>query len=448
MTASTTSFWQTQAGPCPANPALANELDVDVAIIGGGFTGLSTAYHLKECEPSLKVAVLESEIVAHGASGRNAGFVMTLFGVDLGYTKMIYGAERTKQAHHYMERAVDLVGEIVHQHDIACDYELTGFLRVATTPAYERRVKGEIELATRLGLTGIEWLDKTALDGEVRSPTYLGARWERRCALVNPLKLARGLKRVVEELGVQIFEHTPMVELRRGSGGVLVKTPAGQLRAQKVVLATNAYSVLIPKLGRKQIPVFTHIVVTEPLTPAQLEQIGWQHRQGIEDARNFVHYYRLTPDRRLLMGGNLVTVGYGKKMTLDDSPRAFAQLERDITEIFPCLAGHPIAARWGGPASVTLDLAPVIGHLGDERIVYSLGCLGHGVSLTHLNGKTIAEILLERKTELTDMFFVDRKVVSWPPEPLRFLVGRTIVGLARLEDWWHETGAVRAPAGD
>jgi glycine/D-amino acid oxidase-like deaminating enzyme len=442
----TTSFWVADAPRVPAAAALAGPLDLDVAIVGGGFTGLATAHFLRRLDPTLRVGVLEARVVGAGASGRSGGFVMTQFGVSLGYTARLYGADEARAAHRYLERAVDLVGELCATHGIDCDFERRGFLRVATTPGHVARLRREIDLAARLGLTGIEWRDRAALAAEVRSPTYLGAWWEPRGALVNPLKLARGMRRVVEGQGVRIFEHTPVLALEREPGAVVLRTPGGVVRADKVVLATNAYSHLIPAVGRLQMPFFSHALVTEPLTVAQRLAVGWRRRQGIEDARNLVHYYRLTPDDRLLMGGDEVSVGFGADMARDFNQRAFARLERAIGVIFPALAGIGIAARWGGPCSVTLDLAPAIGHAGDERVLYSLGCLGHGVALTHINGETLADLVLGRQTERTEMFFVNRRVVAWPTEPLRFFLARTVLGLAGLEDRWHERGRPRAPA--
>jgi len=434
------SFWLQQDRTYRPSPPLYGRLEADVAILGGGFTGLSTAYHLRQLDPSLRIAILEGNVVGFGASGRNGGFAMTLFGISLAYTRRLHGIDKTRQAHRYMERAVERVGELVQELRIDCDYERPGFLRVATTPAYVRRVQKEVAIAHAIGATGIEWIDKAALAAEVRSPTYLGAWFEPRCALVNPAKLARGMKRVVTATAVQVYEGTPVTEIARENGGVFLRTPAGEVHAEKLVLATNSYSHLLPLLRRKETPFFTYVVVTEPLTPAQLAEIGWQHRQGIEDGRNLVHYYRLTPDNRLLMGGNIAAVTYGDNMAADYNQKAFAALERDIAEIFPGLAGHPIAARWGGPASVSADLVPAIGHIGDERVVFSLGCMGHGVALTHLNGQTIADLLLGRKSELTEMFFVDRKIHSWPPEPLRFATTNAMLGFARAQDWWCEHG--------
>lgn len=426
------SFWHGTAAYEPG-PALAGEVSVDVAVVGGGFTGLSAALHLREAE-ALDVAVLESEVVGFGASGRNAGFAMTLFGLTLSFTKWRFGKERAAEAHHYMERAVDYVGELVARHGIDCEYERTGFLRVATSPAYAERIQHELALAEALGLKDIEWLAAEALAERVGSPLYLGAWWEPRCALVNPAKLAWGLKRAAEGAGVRVHEQTPVVDIIRRGDAIVLRTPEGSVKAKKLVLATNAYSIDVPGLTRKQVPVFTHIVLTEPLAPERLAPIGWRGREGIEDARNLVHYYRLTKENRLLMGGGDVTLGYGKDLDRDASAPTFAELEAHAQAVFPSLAGVTFTHRWGGPVSVPIDMTPAMGFLGDERVVYSLGCVGHGVSMTHLNGRTIADLVLGRETDLTEVFFVNRRTLPWPPEPFRLMASKAILGYMRRED--------------
>jgi glycine/D-amino acid oxidase-like deaminating enzyme len=180
--------------------------------------------------------------------------------------------------------------------------------------------------------------------------------------------------------------------------------------------------------------VWTHIVLTEPLSEKQFSEIGWQNRQGIEDARNLVHYYRLTADNRLLMGGRDVSLASGSNMDNDHNPEVFADLKNDVRQLFPVLNKVGFTHEWGGPVSVPLDMAPALGYAGDKQLVYSLGCVGHGVSMTHLNGCTIADLVLEKKTDLTDVFFVNRRTIPWPPEPLRALTVRAILGYMHWED--------------
>ncbi len=428
------SYWMTTRDYEPGEP-LRGDLEVDVAIVGGGFTGLSSAYFLKKDEPGLKVAILEGEVVGFGASGRNGGFNMTLFGLTLGITALRFGKGRAREAHHYMERAVDTLRDLALGLPLDCEYEHPGFLRVATSEKYRRRILDEIELAHRLGIEGIEWLEPDALRSEVRSPRYLGAWWEPRCGILNPAKLAWSWRDRLAAMGVEIYERTPVAELVREAARIRLETPRGRVRAGKVVLATNAWSHFFPTLARKQEPVWTYIVLTEPLREHHFREIGWRRRQGIEDARDFVHYYRLTADNRLLMGGR--DIGWTRNrrdMEHDLDEGIFEGLKRDVVDIFPALADVRFTHQWGGPVSVPLDMAPALGYAGDRNVVYSLGCVGHGVSLTHLNGRTVADLVLERKTDLTDVFFVNRRVLPWPGGPLRRLAIEAILGFMHWDD--------------
>jgi glycine/D-amino acid oxidase-like deaminating enzyme len=182
------------------------------------------------------------------------------------------------------------------------------------------------------------------------------------------------------------------------------------------------------------------MVITEPLKEEHFADIGWVNRQGIEDARNLVHYFRLTVDKRLAMGGSDISISYGRDMDCDRNERIFMDLERDITWLFPILMGIKLTHRWGGPVSVPVDLAPAIGYIGDQRAVYSLGCLGHGVSMAHLNGRTLKGLILEIDTELTDVWFVNRRLIPWPPEPLRLILSHAIRGYLWIEDAIYERG--------
>ena len=431
------SFWLATYGTYTPNPPVQGDLRVDVAIIGGGYTGLATAYNLRKDDPGLSVAVLEAEVVGFGASGRNGGFSMTLFGLEPAVTKAIFGQQRTVEAHHYMERAVDYVDALIKEHNIQSDYWFPGFLRAATAPGYVKRIQNDMEILTSMGVTGISWIEADKICSEVNSPRFLGGWWEPRSGLLNPAKQAREMKRIALQFGAQVYEETPVSEIQRGANFTLT-TPGGKVMAGKVVFATNAYSHLFPQLHRKQIPAFTHMVVTEPLSASQLEPIGWKNRQGIEDARNLVHYFRLTIDNRLAMGGSDVSISYGQNMDHDLNAQTFADLEHDIVWLFPSLKGARITNRWGGPVSVPVDMAPAIGHIGDARAIYSLGCVGHGVSMTHLNGRTLADLVLERKTDLTDVWFVNRRMIPWPPEPLRLVASHAIRGYLRIEDSLYE----------
>ncbi len=427
------SFWLDTHPPYEENQPLEGLQRVDVAVLGAGFTGLSTAYHLRRAEPSLRVAVLEAEIVGFGASGRNGGFSMTLFGMQPALTKAMFGAARTREAQRYMERAVDLVDAMVREHDMQSDYWHPGYLHVATTDAHMRRIEKAARLLEELGIAGHELLDRQAVRERVDSPLFVGGSFEARCGILNPARHVRELKRVAEAAGAEVYERSPVESIERGTRFCL-RTPGGTVEAERVVIATNAWSHLLAGLRSREAPVFTHMVVTEPLNEKQWEAIGWAGREGLEDARNIIHYLRPTADGRIAIGGYRLSVSFGRDMDHDLNPNAFAGLERNLVSMFPPLAGVRFTHRWGGPVSVTADLVPAIGQLGDARCVYSVGCIGHGVSLTHLNGQTLADLVLERSSELTETWFVNRRVFPWPPEPLRALATHAILGYMKVED--------------
>lgn len=419
------------------SPPLDGSTMVDVAVVGGGFCGLSTAYYLKRAEPSLRVAVLEDKVVGYGASGRNAGFAMTLMGFTLSLTALRFGKEKAKQAHDFAHRAVDHIGQMVDAHGIDCEYEKTGLLTVALNPAQEKRLQDEIELAEKIGIRGLRWIKRADLSAEVRSPTYFGARHEDQCALINPAKYVRGLKDAAIEAGVEVYERTPASSLHTDAT-LRVDTPRGIVEAEKVVLATNAFSGRFPQLRNKQFPVFTYIILTEPLSDAQLADIGWGARQGIEDARNMIHYYRLTTDNRILFGGSDARYYFRGALDRDLNPAVFRRLKRDLRRTFPSLREARIEHQWGGPVSVTADFFPAMGYAGkDRRIAYALGCVGHGVAMMNMAGQVLRDLVLEQQTELTDLFFVNRSIIPLPPEPLRFAVAEAIRGGLRAQDAWE-----------
>lgn len=428
------SYWLTTRDYQPG-PPLQDSVEVDVAVVGAGFTGLSTAHFLHEAESGLRIAVLEADVVGFGASGRNAGFSMTKIGMLNSITKLRFGRQSAIDAHHYADRAVSLVRGLVHDLELDCDYEHPGLLTVATSPAHARRLDKELALADELGLKGVERIDPDELAGRVDSPLYVGdAWWEPSCGILNPAKLAWSWRRVVESAGVQVFEQSPVLEVSRKGSSTMLATPGGRVRAGKVVFATNAWSHQFPALRSRQVPVWTYIVLTEPLTDAQMQAVGWAGREGIEDFRDLVHYYRLTTDNRIVFGGRDVGVWDGHSMARDRDETIFAKLRADLRATFPALGDIGFGHAWGGPVSATIDLFPALGYVGGRDWVYSLGCVGHGVSTTHLNGQTIRDLVLERDTDLTETFFVNRRVPPMPPGPLTRPVVNAITGFMRWED--------------
>jgi glycine/D-amino acid oxidase-like deaminating enzyme len=424
----TRARWRDRNARCSQAPS--------IAIIGGGYTGLSTAYHLRRADPSLKVAVLEAERIGYGASGRNAGFVMTLFGASVPMMKMLHGAARVREAHEFMVRAIDGSEATVRDSGIDCDYRRHGFLKVATSPDYVSRIREEVELMQSLGIGGIEWLEKPQIEARVAGAGYLGAWWEPGSGSLNPVKWLFGLAAVAQASGAEIYEGARVVKVRRSRSGYELTTAGGGVTARKIVYATNGYSHLVPGLAFRQFPAFTYVIVTEPLTDAQLASLRWPGREGVEDGLNFMHYYRLTVDNRLIVGGGPGVVPFGNGMNHEVYPKAWNHLEAFIARTFPQLGPVKVAYRWGGAFSMTSDFTPKIGTLRSGSAFYSIGCTGHGVAMTHANGQILRDLVLERKTDLTSLWFVDRWSMLTPPEPVRYVVTQAAARLMSLDDKW------------
>lgn len=439
------SLWLETAAPYSPNPALEGDTSVDVAIIGGGFTGLTTAYELKRADPGLSVAVLEAREVAYGSSGRNGSFAMTVVGLGFTATAMLYGKDFLRRAHIYMMQAVDGLEELVRRESLDCDLIRPGFLRVATTTKYLDRLRRDVDLMNGIGFDDIYWLDADQVRERVYSEHHLGGVFEPRLVLIHPAKLVRAERDLAMRVGAQVYENTPVLEITNKPDFKLT-TPSGTVTAKKLVFATNAYSDLFPQLRRKQAVGFTYMLATEPLEQRHIEPIGWEGREGLEDARNLIHHYRRTPDDRITMGAGPVGVTFGNDLDADDSESAWEHLEKHLKFMFPSLKDVKISHRWGGPFSVTLNLKPAIGYLGDKRAVYSIGCIGHGVSMTHLNAQVLRDMVLERDIEV-DCPFIAKRVISWPPEPIRILATIAVRGALQLEDWFREGELRKAKAG-
>ena len=437
-----TSFWARDYGPYTPNPSLLESIHVDVAIVGGGFVGLNTAWQFKKDNPHARVAVLEGAVVGYGASGRNAGFSMTLFGLEPQVTKLRWGEERTAEACRYMVKAVNFTKALIEDHHLDSDYSHPGLLRVGYSKPQVKTLEGAFRVYQDLGVAdemGMRWVDRDELRSEFHSPLLSAGLFETHAGLLHPCKHVRELKRLAAADGVEVYEQSPVKLIEREANHVVLTTPGGAVRAGKVVLATNAYTHLLEGLRgtrSRQFPVWTSVVVTERLTEAQWASIGWVKRQAMEDNRQLIHYFRPTADGRILIGGQDVDTPWGshEHMDHDSNPPVWRGLEEHLKRMFPSLVDVKVAYRWSGAVSVNVDMAPEIGFIGDERIVCSTGCLGHGVSLSHLNGRLIADLLNDDQTELTDFWIVNRRAIRVPGKLLPFVAVRAIRSALRTVD--------------
>jgi len=404
-------------------PSLAGAVDADVAIVGAGFTGLWSAFQLLDAEPSLRIVLLEAEQVGFGASGRNGGFAMTLLDMSLAHLRRNHGDAAARAAHEAVAASVAEIGATVEGRSIDCEWVHGGLMVVATGPGQLHRVEADYRASQELGLAGFHRLSEAEAQAEVHSPTYVGALHEEHCGVLHPAKLAHGLAAVVESMGATIYERARIASIDEDGPRLHVRTDRGVVRAEQVVLATNAWASTTSWFARKVVPLFTYIVLTEPLDAAQWAAIGWDRSQGIEDKRNFVHYYRRTLDGRILWGGSdgIVHPGSTIRPSHDRSRAVFTRLERTFRTTFPQLRDIRFTHQWGGPVGITVSFMPLFGTLLDGRLHYGLGYNGHGVAPSHTGGKILRDKVLGKPSELTELCFVDSPEAAFPPEPLRWI---------------------------
>jgi glycine/D-amino acid oxidase-like deaminating enzyme len=313
----------------------------------------------------------------------------------------------------------------IRRYNIDCDYERTGAIDVATTshPAsYLAELRDDYQQLRSLGQS-VEWLDQETLRSQVHSPTYSGGLWRKdRAALIDPARLAWGLKTAAESLGVRIYEDSKATSVEKDGVGVLVDTPLGRVRAGKVALGTNAFKPLLKRLGHYVAPVYDYCLVTEPLTPAQLASIGWENRQGISDIPNQFHYYRLTADNRILWGGYDAMYYFRGKMNteLESRPESWALLSQHFFQTFPQLEGVRFSHAWGGAIDTCTRFSVFWGRAMGGRVTYALGYTGLGTASTRFGAEVMLDLLDGRRSKATSTKFVQDKPLPFPPEPFRF----------------------------
>jgi glycine/D-amino acid oxidase-like deaminating enzyme len=424
------SYWLREPGP-PADPPLeaGEHRDVDVAIVGAGFTGLWTAIALSDTDPSLRIAVLEAETVAFGASGRNGGFCEASLTHGLANGIKHFPDELPRLEHEGIENLRALI-EFTRDHRIDCDLEETGTLSLADQPHQVEEFRAWVDEAAQHG-EQVEFLDGDAARAEVHSPLWQAGLYRPpgRDVLLDPAKLCRGLARVARERGVSVHERTPVTRLERRAGGVSITAASGAtVRADQVVVATSAYSGWLSRLSPLFVPVYDYVLVSEPLTPDQRAGIGWERRQGLSDANNQFHYFRLTADDRILWGGYDAIHHFGSRVApeLDDRPQTFERLEAQFFRAFPQLDGLAFPFRWGGAIDTTSRFTVTFGQTMGGRVTYALGYTGLGVGASRWAAGVVRDFILRPDEDRLRLRIVTSPPVPFPPEPLRSLAVDTV----------------------
>jgi glycine/D-amino acid oxidase-like deaminating enzyme len=415
----TRSYWL-GLDPYEPGPPLKGDMEADIVIVGGGFTGLWTAYHLLKADPGLTVVVLEGSAVGYGASGRNGGFAMTLVHRSLQTLVDEVGRENALAIHRAAEEAIRNIESVCAEEKIDADLMPNGLLTVSNTPLQDDHVRREAEVAQELGIEGIRYLEQDEIRARVHSETFRSAIEEDTCLLVNPARLVRGLKEAVIRAGGRVFEQTAMEELSQSNGRVTVRAPGGSVQAKRGLLAANAYSTRIPELRGRVMPFYSYILLSEPLSDEQWGRIGWEGREGMEDRRVFLHYFRPTVDGRILWAGRDAPYRPdGPDPRYDRDDRVFGRLEETFKWTFPQLDDVKFEDRWGGPVGITATFLPGAGWLQGHRVAYAFGYNGHGVAISNLLAMSVRDLLLERDTELTRLPLVGKKPASLGPGLIR-----------------------------
>jgi glycine/D-amino acid oxidase-like deaminating enzyme len=401
--------------------ALPGDREADVAIVGAGFTGLWTAYYLSRVDPSLRIVVLEREVAGFGASGRNGGWCSALFPAPTGWLAKRYGSTAAVAQARAMQATVDEVGKVAAQEGIDCDFDKGGTVEVARNGGQLARAKAEVDDARRWGLgpEDLAWLGPDEAMERVHATRVLGGTFTPHCAAIHPARLVRGLARVVERAGVTVHESTEV----RSIGPGLVHTDRGRVRADVVIRATEGYTPGLAGQRRTVAPVYSLMIATEPLGTDVWERIGLRHRETFNDLRHLIIYGQRTADGRLVFGGRGAPYHFGSRIRSDYDrvPRVFEALRQTMVELFPVLRDVEITHRWGGPLGITRDWHASVGLDRATGLAWAGGYVGDGVSTANLAGRTLADLITHRDTELTALPWVGHRSRQWEPEPLRWL---------------------------
>jgi glycine/D-amino acid oxidase-like deaminating enzyme len=415
------------------NPALGEDLEVDFAIVGGGYTGLSAAYHIRKNSPGKRVALLEARGCGNGASGRNGAMVLTMtadrymvLSSDPAMDKWIYDltADNIQRLH-----------ELSAETRIDCELDTKGSLQVLNRASDVAMAEHYVEQARAIGIP-VELWSKEQTVAALGTSVYEGALFDPNGGQVHPMKLVHALKAAAENAGAAIYENTPIVNIEEGAVHRLKTLEGHSVRAKALVLATNAYTSKLGYFRNAVTPIFNFVGITPPLSPQVIADIGWHSRMPFDDSRTLVYYLGLTRENRIHIGGG--TAEYPFNNDLRNRPgeaHAYARLQQELVRIFPRLTGVEFETTWSGIVDMTLDFAPSVGRAGKQgNIYYGLGYCGHGVNLTSLFGRIIADLEAGHDDKWRALPFVNHKAPYVPNEPFRWLGVQALVGYYRMTD--------------
>jgi glycine/D-amino acid oxidase-like deaminating enzyme len=389
--------------------------------VGAGLTGLWTAYYLRQADPGLRVVVLEAEVAGFGASGRNGGWCSALFPTAWDALVAASSPGEALRLHRAMADTVREVGRVTEAEGIDAHYQRGGTVTLARSPIQLERARQSVELARERGFGADDerLLDRDEARAMLDADGVLGGTFTPHCAAIHPSRLVRGLARVVEAAGVPVFEQTRVTEIRPGT----VETDLGTVTADVVVRATEGYTPRLAGLGRETVPVYSLMVATEPLDDATWASIGLADRPTFSDGRHLIIYGQRTADGRFAFGGRGAPYHFGSRIrpSYDEEPKVFADLRHTLRGLLPQLRDVAFTHSWGGPLGIARDWAASVGLDRDTGLAWAGGYVGDGVATTNLAGRTLADLVTGRDSDLVTLPWVGHRSRRWEPEPVRWL---------------------------
>ena len=405
----------------PGRHGLGGDLDVDVAIVGAGFTGLWTAYYLLTREPNLKVAVLEAEAVGFGASGRNGGWCSALLPMGLAAMEHAHSRDGAVRLQSAMHDTVDEIGRVIVAEGIDCHWAKGGTIGLARNKPQLDRFRAQVDELHSYGFGADDYpfLDADEARSLLAATHVVGGTFTPHCATIQPARLVRGLARVVERMGATIYEHTPVVEIspRRA------RTRLGTVKADVVVRATEAFTGSLSGSKRELIPIYSLMVATEPLPDSFWQEVGLHERATFNDGRRMIIYGQRTIDGRFAFGGRGAPYHYASRMRpeFDRDDGVHASLLETLRELFPSIGRVGLTHRWGGAVAAARDWWCTASFDPSTGLAVAGAYVGDGVGTTNLAGRTLADLITGTESELTELPWVGHRSRRWEPEPLRWL---------------------------
>ncbi len=428
-------------GELTPRPSLPGPIDVDVAVVGAGFTGLWTAYYLKKADPHLRVAILEREIAGFGASGRNGGWCHTTFPGSRELAAKSHGRQAVVDQQRALHRTVYEVQRVTDEEGIDARFHLGGQLDLALTPVQLLRARETIEYERSWGFGEEDYvlLGAQEMRARIKVAGCLGATFTPHGAALDPARTARGLADVVERLGVPIYERTPVTRLEPH----LASTPSGDVRAEVVVRATEAFTPELPGYERALVPIYSLMIGTEPLPDAFWDEVGWAGHEVFGDYRFLIFYALHTADGRIALGGRGAPYHFGSRLSekYEREPAVRDHLRALLGELFPAIGDFTVTHHWGGAIAAPRDWYTSVGLDRATGMAWAGAYVGDGVSTTNMAGRTLRDLILGEETELTALPWVNHRSKPWEPEPLRWIaVNAALKAMGSADDVELRTG--------